>query len=413
MMSDRDALEAQLRQEFQRQAPGFDLGESLPNTVRVLVHRRRQRRLAVSLVAVAVVAAAIAVPLASLRSSPVPRSITPATQPTTGPAASAPLCVPNQLVGTVVFNATQSELGSIKLSNSASEPCSLSGRPRVTLLGDNGIPLLQTEMTYHRAPDWPPPSNSIVLSGSGALPQAIVELDWIWCGTIPHELEVQVQFSTWSSPLDVPSTSISPSGFSPATCSSTGASAVFAVDYVRGFGRNGIIGPTSSTSSTTTPVSTTHVILGPDGLGVVGIGAAQGAAVLTMTHYLGSPTTTSFGVCKDTAEVQWSDLSLEFTSGKLTGYRYLPGGLPAIGKSKRPNRTFGQPHLTASTGATLGMTLRQVRGFYPPNDFSYEQGGAITVQGTTTGDRLFLGFFGSDPSTALAEIKGGSPCGDF
>jgi len=168
---------------------------------------------------------------------------TSSTSPTTTVVATA--CMPDQLMGTVVFNATQTELGAIKLSNTASEACSLSGQPTITILGDNGVPLSQTETTYHRAPDWPPPTNPIGLSASGALPQAVVELDWIWCGSTPHGLEVQVRLSGWSSPLDIPGTSISPSGFSPATCSSTGLSAVFAVDYVRGFGPNGIIGPSS------------------------------------------------------------------------------------------------------------------------------------------------------------------------
>lgn len=156
---------------------------------------------------------------------------------------SATTCAPNQLTGTVAFNATQSELGAINLSNTSSQSCSLSGRPTVTILGDNGLPLSQNETTYHRAPDWPPPTSPIVLSASGALPQAVVELDWVWCGSTPHQLEVQVRFPTWSSPLDIPGTSISPSGFSPATCSSTGLSALFSVDDVRGFGQNGIIGP--------------------------------------------------------------------------------------------------------------------------------------------------------------------------
>lgn len=168
---------------------------------------------------------------------------TSSTAPTNKALATA--CVPNQLMGTVVFNAPQTELGAIKLSNTASKACWISGQPAVTVLGDNGVPLSQTQTTYHRAPDWPPPANPIVLSASGVLPQAIVELDWIWCGSTPHELEMQVRFSGWSSPLDIPGTSISPSGFSPATCSSTGLSAVFAVDYVRGFGPNGIIGPSS------------------------------------------------------------------------------------------------------------------------------------------------------------------------
>lgn len=181
---------------------------------------------------------------AACSSSSTPSSTTSSLAPssTTRPAAVA-ACTANQLTATVAFNATGTELGAIRLSNTAGEACSLSGQPTVTVLGDNGAPLAQTESIYHRAPDWPPPVRPIVLSPSGELPQAIVEIDWVWCGPSPRQLEFQVRFSAWSSPLDIPGTAISPSGFSPAQCSSSGTGALFAVDYVRGFGSNGIIGP--------------------------------------------------------------------------------------------------------------------------------------------------------------------------
>jgi hypothetical protein len=153
-------------------------------------------------------------------------------------------------------------------------------------------------------------------------------------------------------------------------------------------------------------------ILDPDGLGVVTTGEAQPAAVAAMTRYLGTPTATTSGDCKDTTEVQWSDLSLEFTSGTLTGYRYLRGGLGAVGSTRRPTGA-GNPLLKTATGATLGMPLSQVRNLYPPNNFSAVQGGAIVVTETSGSNRLFLGFFGTDPPAPLTEVKGGSPCGDF
>jgi hypothetical protein len=153
-------------------------------------------------------------------------------------------------------------------------------------------------------------------------------------------------------------------------------------------------------------------ILGTDGLGVVAVGDTQSAAVSTVTGYLGSPTATTPGDCRGTTEVQWNDLSVEFTSGRLSGYRYLRGGLAAVGTVQRPPGP-GTPLLKTATGATLGMTLTQVRSLYPADDFSEEQGGAIVVRETTTGDRLFLGFFEDSPSTLLTEIKGGGPCGDF
>jgi hypothetical protein len=174
---------------------------------------------------------------------------------------------------------------------------------------------------------------------------------------------------------------------------------------------------TTSTEPTTTPPTSTTLppqglVLGPDGFGVVQAGDSQSSAVSTMTHYLGSPTSTTPGDCSGTTEVQWNDLSLEFSKGTLDGYRYLRGGLPAAG-TEHPLSGTGNPLLKTATGATLRMTLTQVQLLYPAGDFSEEQGGSIVVAGTKSGDRLFLGFFENTPSTPLTEIKGGETCGDF
>jgi hypothetical protein len=175
----------------------------------------------------------------------------------------------------------------------------------------------------------------------------------------------------------------------------------------------------SSTTSSRPPRNVTPVTLGPknvvlgaDGLGVVGIGSPQANAVAAMGGYLGPPTKTTAGNCQGTIEVEWHDLSLEFTSGQLTGYRYLRGGLPAAGTDARPSGP-GEPLLKTGAGATLGMPLHAVQPLYPAADFSGLQGGSIVVPGTTGSDRLVLEFFASDPSTPLTEIKGGAPCGDF
>jgi len=147
----------------------------------------------------------------------------------------------------------------------------------------------------------------------------------------------------------------------------------------------------------------------------VAIGSPQSATVSTMTHYLGQPTSTVPGNCHSTTEVEWGDLSLEFTSGKFTGYRYIRGGLADVGNptTTKPTAPGGNPQLSTAAKATLGMTLAQVRTLYPADDFSGVGGGAIVVHGTMGSDRLFLGFFASDPSTPLQEIKGGATCGDF
>ncbi|HEY6472941.1 MAG TPA: hypothetical protein VIY26_08625 [Acidimicrobiales bacterium] len=181
--------------------------------------------------------------------------------------------------------------------------------------------------------------------------------------------------------------------------------------------------PTHAASSVTTssrpPKTVTPVTLGPknvvlgaDGLGVVGVGSPQANAVAAMGGYLGPPTKTTAGNCPGTTEVEWGDLSLEFTSGQLTGYRYLRGGLAAVGTDAHPGGP-GEPLLKTGTGATLGMPRRGVQPLYPAADLSGLGGGSIVVPGTTGSDRLVLEFFASTPSTPLTEIKGGTPCGDF
>lgn len=179
--------------------------------------------------------------------------------------------------------------------------------------------------------------------------------------------------------------------------------------FLAGCGGSG--GQSASTTGSSS-TSATGVVLGADGLGVVLTGDAQIPAVQTVTRYLGVPMkTVTPGPCSGTTEVEWSDLSLEFSHGILDGYRYLEGGLSDVGTFHPPTGP-GTPVLKTATGATLGMTLAEVRILYPASAFSEEQGGAIAVAGTKTGERLFLGFFSTTASTPLTEIKGGSTCGN-
>jgi hypothetical protein len=97
----------QLRREFLRQAPGFDLGTTLPHKVSTLVRRRQRRRRIVPVVIAVAVVAAVAIPFSALRSSPVGRqkqpgpatkvpttasSLPPTTTPTTAVAGPALSC---------------------------------------------------------------------------------------------------------------------------------------------------------------------------------------------------------------------------------------------------------------------------------------------------------------------------------
>jgi hypothetical protein len=165
-------------------------------------------------------------------------------------------------------------------------------------------------------------------------------------------------------------------------------------------------------STTSTLVTPRGVTLGPDGLGIVTVGDSQASAVSTITQAVGAPTATGGSGCKDRTEVHWGDLSLEFYSGTLDGYRYLNGSQTLMG-SKAPTPAPNTPLLRTDAGATLGMKLGQVQPLYPPGDFTMEHGGSIVVAGSKAGDRLLLEFDASSPSTPLWEIKGGAPCGDF
>src|ERR1039458_7846649 len=169
---------------------------------------------------------------------------------------------------------------------------------------------------------------------------------------------------------------------------------------------------TSHSAASTGSPESRGLILGPDGLGIVRVGAGQSTAMTAMTKYLGRPSRTTTGGCLYRTEVEWNDLSLEFYSGHLSGYRYLRGGLPTDGTSINPSGPT-TPLLVTATRVMLGITLSIVRTHYPAGDFSYEEGGAIVVPGVSAGDRMALLFFEDLPTSALVEIKGGQTCGDY
>ena len=163
--------------------------------------------------------------------------------------------------------------------------------------------------------------------------------------------------------------------------------------------------PTTTTSTVLTP----GITLGADGLGIVSVGESQASTLTTMTGALGPPTAplSGYGACPGRTEVQWDDLSLEFSAQTFVGYRYSLGGFTR----SYPVRPV-TPLLRTMTGATLGMTLAQVQSLYPPDDFSEQHGGSIVVQSGPP-DLFILIFYESIPSTPLQEIKAGDTCGDF
>jgi uncharacterized protein DUF4232 len=204
--------------------------------------RHRRRLLGVSAVVV-VVLGLIGFGLATVLGTGVPQRSTGTTVSTRPPPAVSALssCSVGQLAVTVAFNESGTDLGAIKLVNTSARPCSLSGQPKVGIVNGSGSVLGLDESPYQRAGLPSPPTQPIALLADRALPQAIVELDWTWCGTPPGPVQFTIQFPDWQHALTVPNTAVTPAGFVPAGCADSGGNPLLAVDDVRGFGQNGIV----------------------------------------------------------------------------------------------------------------------------------------------------------------------------
>ncbi len=204
--------------------------------------RRRHRRRLLLVSGVAVVVSLLGFEIANIWGGSPHRSHgrTVSTRPSARPATLTS-CSVGQLMATVVFNQSRTDLGAIKLTNMAAHPCSLSGRPRVTIIDGLGGPLDLHQSPFQRAGLPPPPRQPIVLSANRSLPQAIVELDLTWCGKPPGAVQFGVQFSNWRETLTVPNSAISPAGFVPADCTDSGLSPLLAVDDVRALGQDGVV----------------------------------------------------------------------------------------------------------------------------------------------------------------------------
>ena len=147
-------------------------------------------------------------------------------------------CAADQLAATVVFNQLGTELGAIKLTNTAGRACALSGRPQIVVYDGAGHSLGLKESADDRSPDLPAPAKPIELSASGSSPQAVVEVDW--CGFQTSGGQIDIRFAGWSEPLVEEGSSIKPSGFSPPSCLDP-SQKLLAVDYVRGLTSGGVV----------------------------------------------------------------------------------------------------------------------------------------------------------------------------
>ena len=209
--------------------------------------KARTVRTFISIVAASAVLVACSSSVPSAQSADSHGTVTPqasnTSSSTEGTIRAAAGCQPTVLTVSVVFNSPGDSLGAVKLVNHSGQPCSLTGQPTVQVLDQHGIRLPTSESAFHQAPDLPPPAHPIILSASGVLPQAIVEMDLEWCGAPTGPVQFTIEFAGWQSPLTIPVSGVTPSGFTPGSCSAAGVPSLLAVDYVRGFGKNGIIYP--------------------------------------------------------------------------------------------------------------------------------------------------------------------------
>jgi hypothetical protein len=206
--------------------------------------RRHRRRVAIIGSAFLLVAAAVAAGISQSSSTRTrPARSTSSTVPRPHPTTLIPpRCTPDQLDATAAFNGAHSELGAIEISNTSAKVCSLSGRPQVDVLnvtGTNGTDsaLETVEIPYSRA-GWPRQLNAPVelsARGTSTAPQAVIELDWLWCGATPGPISFEIWFPKWSLPLTVPVQAVSPPGFLPAVPPGCPTTALFAVDVIRDF----------------------------------------------------------------------------------------------------------------------------------------------------------------------------------
>ena len=202
-------LDDRLRELFRSFDSSAVLASHEASRRRTPLTRGRAVAWAFAVVAVLVVAL-ISVDLVRSRPVHTPTKPPPSTAPTTG------VCTATQLTATVVFNQLGTELGAIRLSNTASTPCSLSGRPQVVVYDQAGHSLGLEESAYQRAPDLPAPTRPVELGASGSSSQGIVELDW--CGFTTTGGHIDIRFGGWTEPVVEQDSSIRPVGFSPPKC---------------------------------------------------------------------------------------------------------------------------------------------------------------------------------------------------
>jgi hypothetical protein len=101
-----------------------------------------------------------------------------------------------------------------------------------------------------------------------------------------------------------------------------------------------------------------------DGIGTMRFGLSKVKAEAELRALFGAPTAqgVNTGCGPGFTEVEWHDLAAEFHLNRLSGYRYIRGGLRLTAHSKALKTVA--PKLATATGITLGSTLGQLHSAY-------------------------------------------------
>ena len=145
-----------------------------------------------------------------------------------------PPCAPEELAATFGFatDVSGNTRGTVTLTDISVQPCSLSGRPEVEVVGDRGK-LALTQRSGGAAPNGDQTPVYPVALQNGAPRVAQVLLQWRnWCGEPPGPLQVRVRFSHWRTSLTAsPASRVDPTVVP--SCADRSAPSVLVVDYVR------------------------------------------------------------------------------------------------------------------------------------------------------------------------------------
>jgi hypothetical protein len=111
------------------------------------------------------------------------------------------------------------------------------------------------------------------------------------------------------------------------------------------------IGPMTASAA---PASFTPPWLAGNGLGVVRFGASAGAVTKALAPALGPPTARPAAGCgRATRQIAWNNLTVQFTHGTFSGYRYEIGSTTAT-----------WVRISTARGISLESTLGDARQQY-------------------------------------------------